>query len=111
LKKVLVLTDDIKLLSTVAYHLEGNGYDIQVTRSAPQALQSLQTDTYHSLISDVDSDNAGGLELARIAAGLQRRIQVILVSAKRIDAELRKFPILKAPIRAPRLLKMLNGNM
>jgi DNA-binding NtrC family response regulator len=109
MKKVLVLTDDIKLLSTVAYHLEGNGYDIQVTQSAPQALLSLQTDTYHSLISDVDSDNAGGLELARIAAGLQRRIRVILVSSKKIDIALKKFPFLKAPIRAPRLLKMLRG--
>jgi len=110
LKKVLVLTDNVAILSTVAYNLEGNGYNIQVSQSAAQALRSLQTDTYHSLISDVDSNNGGGLEMARIAAGLQKPIRVILVSAKRIDTELKKFPFLKTPIRAPRLLKMLEGN-
>ena len=110
MKKVLVLTDNVELLSTVANSLEGNGYDVEVTQSAPQALRSLQTGTYDSLISDVDSDNTDGMELARIAAGLQRRIRVILVSARRIQSEFRKFPYLKAPIRVPKLMKMLKGD-
>jgi CheY-like chemotaxis protein len=109
-KKVLVLTDNVELLSRVATYLEGNGYYVEVTRSAPQALHSLQTDAYDSLISDVDSDNTDGMELARIAAGLQRRIRVILVSARRIQSEFRKFPCLKTPIRVPKLMKMLKGD-
>ena len=110
MKKVLVLTDNVELLSTVANSLEGNGYDVEVTQSAPQALRSLQTGAYDSLISDVDSANTDGMELARIAVGLQRRIRVILVSARRIQSEFRKFPCLKAPIRVPKLMKMLKGD-
>ena len=109
-KKVLVLTDNVELLSRVATLLEGNEYDVEVTQSATQALRSLQTGAYDSLISDVDSDNTDGMELARIAAGLQRRIRVILVSARRIQSEFRKFPCLKTPINVPKLMKMLKGD-
>jgi DNA-binding response OmpR family regulator len=110
MKKVLVITDNIDLLSSVAYDLEGDGYDVEVTQTPPQALRSLQTGEYDSVISDVDSGGVDGLDLARIAAGLQRRMRVILVSAKRIQSELRKFPCLKLPIRKSKLLKMLQGD-
>jgi CheY-like chemotaxis protein len=110
MKKVLVITNNIELLSSVANDLEGVGYEVEVSQSPPQALHSLETIDYDSIISDVDSDGVEGLDLARIAAGLQRRIRVILVSARRIQSELRKFPCLKMPIRKSKLLKMLQDN-
>jgi CheY-like chemotaxis protein len=110
MKKVLVITDNIDLLSSVAYELEGDGYDVEVTQSPPEALRSLETSDYDSVISDIDSGGVDGMDLARIAAGLQRRIRVILVSARQIRSELRKFPCLKIPIRKSKLLKMLKGD-
>jgi CheY-like chemotaxis protein len=110
MKKVLVITDNIELLSMVANDLVGVGYDVEVSQSPPQVLRSLETIDYDSVISDVDSGDVDGLELARIAAGLQRRIRVILVSARRIQTDLRKFPCLKMPIRKSKLLKMLQSN-
>jgi CheY-like chemotaxis protein len=109
MKKVLVITDNIDLLSTVAYDLEGNGYDVEVSQSPPQTLYSLQTGAYDGVISDIDSPDVDGLDLARIAVGLQKRIRVILVTANRIQSDFRKFPCLKTPFKKSKLLRLLRS--
>ncbi len=65
-KTVLFVDDDEKVLETLKLGLIGEPYDRLFAKSAQEAVQMMESETIHVIVSDLKMPEMNGLELLRI---------------------------------------------
>src|SRR5215216_143294 len=78
---VLLVDDDDNVLLTLAIALRRQGHNVTMVADGPKALDLLQRQQFHFLISDVKMPGMNGFDLARQARHLPHPPRVILTSA------------------------------
>lgn len=64
--KILLVDDEIELVSTLAERMEIRGMDVRWFANASEALASADTETYDVAVLDVKMPGIGGLELRKM---------------------------------------------
>jgi CheY-like chemotaxis protein len=89
--KVLVVDDDAEVLDVVCAFLESKGYAATPCGSAQEGLETLDTDTFGLVISDIRMAGMDGFDFLRAVRGEHPSIGIILMTAYEND-----FPLSKA---------------
>lgn len=81
---ILVVDDDPEVLGTTSRALSREGYHVDVSASAEQALQYLQNDTPDLMVLDIMMPRMDGLELCRLlrAQSQYNELPILFLSAK-----------------------------
>jgi CheY-like chemotaxis protein len=114
-ERILVVEDNFDLLDLTSAMLTKAGYQVRCARNGAEALQLLSGEEFDLLLSDIVMPNrVNGIELAREARRLNRRIKVLLASGYAGDVLERyqavgEFPIIDKPFRMSELAKRLGS--
>ena len=65
LLNVLIVDDDEEILISLKYFLERNGYVVDTSNTAQDALNKIHNTTFDAILSDIKMPNMDGLELLR----------------------------------------------
>lgn len=85
--KILVVDDDKQVADLVTEYLSSIGYDAVSAYGGSDALDLIQEDEFHLIITDMRMPGMSGLELLESVKAIDRRIIVILITAfSTIDA-------------------------
>lgn len=93
--KVLLVDDEQDIVDTIKYSLELRGFAVDVAYDGVSALAMARVNTYHVLILDVMLPGKNGYEVSRllkedVERGKVQPIGVILITARKLDNELRE---------------------
>ena len=81
-ERVLVADDDAAFLDVMATHLRRRGFEVTTAPDGAEALQILAArGPFAVLVTDMVMPRLGGLELLREALKLDRRLEVIVITA------------------------------
>jgi DNA-binding NtrC family response regulator len=111
--KILVVDDHIPLAENIAELLEGAGHPAVTAASAEQALQVLEIDAIHALITDFRLPGLNGADLIREMHRRGRLIPAIVMSAYSDDGTVGAaraagaLEVLCKPIPPARLLELV----
>jgi len=78
--RILVVDDDMFFRKVITKLLTGRGYDITLAESGEAALQTLETQTFDLMISDVNMVPMNGIELLEKVSGLYGDMGVIMLT-------------------------------
>ena len=107
--RILVVEDNDDLLDLMSTTLTQSGYQVRCARNGSEAIQMLHSEEFDLLLSDIVMSNGiNGIEVAREARQLNKRIKVLLASGYAGDVLERyqavgEFPIIDKPFRMPEL--------
>ena len=79
--RILVVDDHVYLAENIAEILEGEGYQTRVAVSAEQALDALERDEIHAVITDYRLPGRNGAQLIREMRQRGRQIPAVVMSA------------------------------
>ncbi len=108
-ERILVVEDNDDLLDLTSAMLTRSGYQVRCARNGTEALRMLQSEEFDLVVSDIVMPNGvNGIEVAREARRLNKRIKVLLASGNAGDVLERhkavgEFPIIDKPFRMPEL--------
>lgn len=78
--RVLLVDDDDDLLAIMSRVLEKAGYEVKTTQSPIQALEWIQSDKFHILVTDIVMPEMDGLDLLKEVKSQRPFIQVMIVT-------------------------------
>jgi len=61
--RILVVDDDLRVLDLLGDYLRGQGMDVTLVDNGKEALESLEREEYHVLLTDLRMPGIGGLEI------------------------------------------------
>ena len=108
-ERILVVEDNDDLLELTSSMLATSGYQVRCARNGSEALQMLQSEEFEFLLSDIVMPNGiNGIEVAREARRLNKRIKVLLASGYSGDMlerhqAVNEFPVIDKPFRMSEL--------
>ena len=108
-ERILVVEDNNDLLDLTSAMLTTSGYQVRCARNGSEALRMLQSEEFDFLLSDIVMPNGiNGIEIAREARRLNKRIKVLLASGYAGDVLERhqavdEFPVIDKPFRMSEL--------
>ncbi|WP_155255665.1 response regulator, partial [Bradyrhizobium elkanii] len=114
-ERVLVVEDNDDLLDLTSAMLTSSGYQVRCARNGAEALWMLQSEEFDLVLSDIVMPNGiNGIEVAREARRLNKRIKVLLASGYAGDVLERhqavgEFPIIDKPFRMSDLAARLRS--
>lgn len=79
-KKILLVEDEEVVAGAASRILNIEGFEIEMTSSAEQALEKLNENQYHLLLSDLMLPGMSGLELIQKIRGIYKEMPIIIVS-------------------------------
>ncbi len=114
-ERILVVEDNHDLLELTSAMLATAGYQVRCARDGSEALQMLQSEEFEFLLSDIVMPNGiNGIEVAREARRLNKRIKVLLASGYARDMlerhqAVNEFPVIDKPFRMSELAARLRS--
>lgn len=79
--RILVVDDEKGILEAVQTHLELDGYAVDVSNTAKEALEMFQQQPYHIVLTDINMPVMDGLVLLEEIKGLRGDTIVIMITA------------------------------
>lgn len=114
-ERILVVEDNDDLLDLTSAMLSKSGYQVRCARNGTEALRILQSEEFDLVLSDVVMPNGvNGIEVAREARRLNKRVKVLLASGYAGDVlerhqAVEEFPIIDKPFRMSDLAERLRS--
>jgi signal transduction histidine kinase/CheY-like chemotaxis protein len=114
-ERILVVEDNDDLLNLTLAMLAKSGYQVHCARNGTEALRILQSEEFDLVLSDIVMPNGiNGIEVAREARRLNKRVKVLLASGYAGDVLERneavdEFPIIDKPFRMSDLAARLRS--
>ena len=113
-EKILVVDDLWSIRNSISSGLKREGYEVDISSNAEQALFKLYKTQYDVLLTDVHMPHVSGCALAAIVKELYPNIKIIVMSAYDIN-ELKKkykdlfnYPYLSKPFKISQLFDLLH---
>jgi CheY-like chemotaxis protein len=116
-ERILVVEDNDDLLGLTSAMLTKSGYQVRSARNGTEALSMLQSEEFDLVLSDIVMPNGiDGIEVAREARRLNKRIKILLASGYAGDVLERhravgEFPIIDKPFRMSDLAARLRSTL
>ena len=113
-KRILIVDDQWSIRNSISYGLRHEGFQVDDSSNAEQALFKLNESQFDVLLTDIQMPNVSGCVLATIVRELHPQIKIIFMSAydcKEIQVkyrELRNYPQLSKPFKIAQLYNLLN---
>jgi DNA-binding NtrC family response regulator len=115
-RRVLVVDDERVIADSVATILNRNGFEAIARYSGTEALECVQEQCPHIIVSDVVMPDFNGIQLAKAVRSICPRARIVLFSGNVDTASLLNdasldgyfFEILAKPVHPIKLLKTLN---
>lgn len=104
--RLLVVEDDAASLEATCELLMLIGISPQRAENAEAALNALETDVFHILMTDVAMPGMSGIELARLAVAMQPELEIIFASGNAMQVD-EKFGFKWKALRKPYTLDQL----
>ncbi len=79
--RILVVDDEVSIVSVLATLLKAEGYDVVPMRDSQKALETLKADTFDLMLSDIRMSPVDGMELLRVARAEKPQMAVIMLTA------------------------------
>jgi two-component system response regulator PilR (NtrC family) len=79
--RILVVDDEVSIVSVLATLLKAEGYDVVPMRDSQKALELLKSDTFDLMLSDIRMSPVDGMELLRVARAEKPQMAVIMLTA------------------------------
>lgn len=79
--RILVVDDEVSIVSVLATLLKAEGYDVVPMRDSPKALELLKTENFDLMLSDIRMSTVDGMELLRVARTEKPQMAVIMLTA------------------------------
>lgn len=84
--KILLVDDDVELISLLREYLERDGFDVNVAHDADSGVREVATSAYELVVLDVMMPGKSGLEALRLIRALTA-IPVVMLTARGDDAD------------------------
>ncbi|MCL6584626.1 MAG: response regulator [bacterium] len=110
--RILVVDDNINMCITLQDILLDDGYDVLISDNGQEALELIEQQEPHLIITDMRMPNIDGLELLQIVKGKHPKIEIIIMTALgEVDSYLKAmkigaFEYITKPIN-PKILKSI----
>ncbi len=93
--RILLVDDEQDIVDTIKYSLELRGFEVDTAYDGNAALEKGRRGDYGLMILDVMLPGTNGYEVSRIlkeemAAGVLDPFRVLLITARKLDSELRE---------------------
>jgi DNA-binding response OmpR family regulator len=93
--KILLVDDEQDIVDTIKYSLELRGFEVDTAYDGMSALQKGRAGDYDVMILDVMLPGKNGYEVSRLlkeemAAGTINEMKILLITARKLDNELRE---------------------
>lgn len=79
--RILVVDDEVSIVSVLATLLKAEGYDVVPMRDSQKALELLKSDTFDLMLSDIRMSPVNGMDLLRFAKTEKSQMAVIMLTA------------------------------
>ena len=79
--RILVVDDEEDILTALQTHLEMDGYYVEVANSAMVALEKIQAQAFHVVLTDINMPKMDGLELLEKIKAVRGETIVIMITA------------------------------
>ena len=79
--RILVVDDEEDILQALKTHLEIDGYYVDVASSALTALEKMEEQAFHIILTDINMPKMDGLELLEKIKALRGETIVIMITA------------------------------
>lgn len=79
--RILVVDDERDILEAIQTHLEMDGYNVEVTDSAAEALDKIRMNSFHIVLTDINMPGMDGLELLEKIKEIHGETIVIMITA------------------------------
>jgi len=77
---VLIIDVDAEVLSTLEKRLKQEGYSVETTQSAQDALEKVKLDKYHIILTNITMPDMDGIELLREIKKYDPMTQIIMMT-------------------------------
>src|SRR5690606_15024076 len=81
-KRILIVEDEVAILTMLEEALRQEGYDVRGTLSAKEALDLIKTFQPHLVLTDNDMPEISGLEMLKELRAQQNYVTVIFISGR-----------------------------
>ncbi len=79
--KILVVDDEEDILEALQTHLEMDGFYVEVTPSAKDALERIRNTAFHIVLSDINMPEIDGIEMLEEIKKIRGHTIVIMITA------------------------------
>lgn len=79
--RILVVDDEVSIVSVLTTLLKAEGYDVTPMRESDKALDAIKTNTFDLMLSDIQMRPVNGMELLRVARSERPDMAVIMLTA------------------------------
>lgn len=79
-EKILIIDDESRMCDSLAELLEGSGYRVQTTQSAPSAVELLKQEPFDLVITDIKMPELTGLDILKVVREIDPETIVILMT-------------------------------
>lgn len=81
--RLLIVDDEELLARQLQKYLSRQGFTVEMATSALAALETLKSQSFDLLVTDLNMPGVGGIELIRRAKAIYPQLQFIIVSANK----------------------------
>lgn len=86
--KIVIVDDDVTLLKTLGFFLEGEGHQVLLADNCHKALIMVEDDTIELVISDIMMPDMTGLDLLNVLKQFYMKSIPVIIMSSLQDAEL-----------------------
>jgi DNA-binding NtrC family response regulator len=79
--RILIVDDESDILSALETHCSLMGYETQTTNDSLEALERVQIEKFHIVLSDINMPKMNGVELLHKIKVIKPSIQVVMITA------------------------------
>jgi DNA-binding NtrC family response regulator len=79
--RILIIDDEVSIVSVLATLLKAEGYDVVPMRDGQKALEMLKSESFDLMLSDIRMSPVDGMELLRVARIEKPQMAVIMLTA------------------------------
>ncbi len=116
-KKLLIVDDQINMLSTLKFIFEDKGFDVTMVASGPEAIDRVKKNFYKVVLLDINMPEMDGFETFKRIKKISPETRVIMMTGNKESAQIKKslkegaYTVVYKPFDIEQLIKLMKEGL